>query len=64
MRSAAGRTPLDFLAPLARRDGSIAYTDQASPTPVWTTGQALLGLTGREKLLELGSASPAGGSGP
>lgn len=46
-----GRTPLDYLASLARGDGSIAYRPGASPTPVWTTAQALLGLTGRAKLL-------------
>lgn len=48
-----GPTPLDYLASLARRDGSIAYTPGSSPTPVWTTAQALLGLTGRAKLLSL-----------
>jgi Domain of unknown function (DUF4430) len=46
-----GRTPLDYLASLARGDGSIAYRRGAFPTPVWTTAQALLGLTGRAKLL-------------
>jgi hypothetical protein len=44
-------TPLDYLASLARGDGSIAYRPGESPTPVWTTAQALLGLTGRSKLL-------------
>jgi hypothetical protein len=48
-----GPTPLDYLASLARRDGSIAYTPGRAPTPVWTTAQALLGLTGRGKLLSL-----------
>jgi len=47
-----GPTPLDYLASLARRDGSIAYTPGSSPTPVWTTAQALLGLTGRTRLLD------------
>ncbi len=51
VRSSAGATPLDFLASLARPDGSIAYSPSAAPTPVWTTAQALLGLTGRAKLL-------------
>jgi hypothetical protein len=47
-----GRTPLDYLASLAGRDGSIAYSaGGASPTPVWSTAQALLGLTRRGKLL-------------
>lgn len=48
-----GPTPLDYIASLARRDGSIAYARGSSPTPAWTTAQALLGLTGREKLLDL-----------
>jgi hypothetical protein len=51
VQSSAGRTPLDFLASLARRNGSIAYSPGASPTPVWTTAQALLGLTSRAKLV-------------
>jgi hypothetical protein len=50
-RSSAGRTPLDFLSSLSRSDGSIAYADGASPTPLWTTVQALLGLTGKARLL-------------
>jgi hypothetical protein len=48
-----GPTPLDYLASLARRDGSIAYTPGSSPTPVWTTAQALLGLTSKEKLMQM-----------
>lgn len=51
VRSAAGRTPLEFLAARTRGDGSIAYTAGTNPTSVWTTAQALLGLTGRRKLL-------------
>ncbi len=51
VQSSAGRTPLDFLASLARPNGSIAYSPTANPTPTWTTAQALLGLTGRAKLL-------------
>ncbi len=51
-----GRTGLDFLASLARADGSIAYAGNANPTPIWTTAQALLGLSGKAKLL-----APAGG---
>jgi hypothetical protein len=51
LRSAAGRTPLDFLASLAHRSGSIAYTATSSPTPVWTTAQALLGLTSKARLI-------------
>jgi hypothetical protein len=46
-----GPTPLAYLASLARRDGSIAYARGASPTPVWSTAQALLGLTTKAKLL-------------
>jgi hypothetical protein len=42
---------LDYIAALARRDGSIAYSRGASPTPVWSTAQALLGLTRRSRLL-------------
>jgi hypothetical protein len=48
-----GPTPLDYLASLARRDGSIAYTSSRDPTPVWTTAQALLGLTTKAKLMQL-----------
>lgn len=51
LRSPAGRTPLGYLAALARRDGSIAYTPGGSPTPTWTTAQALLGLTSAARLL-------------
>lgn len=46
-----GPTPLAYLASLARGDGSIAYGRGASPTPVWTTAQALLGLTTKSRLL-------------
>ncbi|HEV7483254.1 MAG TPA: hypothetical protein VGO13_09165 [Solirubrobacterales bacterium] len=51
-QSPGGLTGLDFLASMARRNGSIAYSPGANPTPTWTTAQALLGLTGRAKLLE------------
>lgn len=51
VQSPAGRTPLDFLCSLARGDGAIAYSADSNPTPAWTTAQALLGLTGRAKLL-------------
>lgn len=50
-RSSTGRTPLDFLSSLSRPGGSIAYADGIASTPVWTTAQALLGLTARMKLL-------------
>jgi hypothetical protein len=46
-----GPTPLAYLASLARGHGSIAYGPDASPTPVWTTAQALLGLTTKRRLL-------------
>jgi hypothetical protein len=55
-----GPTPLDYLASLARRDGSIAYAKGSSLTPVWTTSQALLGLTSRARLLDLDIAADAG----
>jgi hypothetical protein len=55
-----GPTPLDYLASLARHNGSIAYERGSSLTPVWTTGQALLGLTGRARLLDLDIAAAAG----
>lgn len=55
-----GPTPLDYLASLARRDGSIAYQPHSAPTPVWTTAQALLGLTKGAKLLDLDARSIAG----
>jgi hypothetical protein len=42
---------LDYLASLALGDGSIAYSRTAAPTPVWTTAQALLGLTTKRRLL-------------
>lgn len=48
-----GPTPLDYLASLARRNGSIAYAPSSSPTPAWTTAQALLGLTAKESLMRL-----------
>lgn len=46
-----GLGPLDRLAALARPNGSIVYAQHSAPTPVWTTSQALLGLTSRAKLL-------------
>ena len=49
--SSGGATPADYLSSLARPNGSIAYAGGSSPTPVWTTAQALLGLTSRLKLL-------------
>jgi hypothetical protein len=51
VRSAGGKTGVDFLSSLARPDGSIAYSNAANLTPAWTTAQALLGLTSRAKLL-------------
>lgn len=55
-----GPTPLDYLASLSRPDGSIAYDKRSSPTPVWSTAQALLGLTTRSKLLDLNPARASG----
>jgi hypothetical protein len=52
--SASGATPLDYLAGLARPDGSTEYAAGSAPTPVWTTAQALLGLLPRGKLLRAG----------
>ncbi len=43
--------PLDYLASLARRDGSLEYAPGSRPTPTWTTAQALLGLSSRARLL-------------
>jgi hypothetical protein len=57
---AAGPTPLDYLASLAQRDGSIAYSPKSRTTPVWVTAQALLGLTTRARLLRLGATGAAG----
>jgi hypothetical protein len=54
------RGPLDYLVSLAHRDGSIAYRPGSSPTPAWTTAQALLGLTGRARLLDLDAGGTAG----
>jgi hypothetical protein len=56
----SGRGPLDYLVSLARRDGSIAYRPGTAPTPAWTTAQALLGLTGRARLLDLDAGGTAG----
>jgi hypothetical protein len=53
--SAEGFGPLDFLASLSRPDGSIAYSRGSRPTPVWTTAQALLGLSVGAKLLAVGA---------
>lgn len=50
--ASSGHGPLDYLTSLAHRDGSIAYQPGSSPTPAWTTAQALLGLTSRTKLLD------------
>jgi hypothetical protein len=47
----SGRGPLDYLVSLARGNGSIAYQPRSSPTPAWTTAQALLGLTTKTRLL-------------
>lgn len=58
--SASGRGPLDYLASLARPNGSIAYQRRSSPTPVWTTSQALLGLTTKARLLDWDTGGPAG----
>jgi hypothetical protein len=58
--SDAGRSPLDYLVSLARRNGAIAYQPHSSPTPVWTTSQALLGLMPRAKLLGLDADGRAG----
>lgn len=56
----SGRGPLDYLVALARRDGSIAYSPGSSPTPAWTTAQALLGLTARARLLDWNADGAAG----
>ncbi len=48
--SSGGATPLDYLASLARPDGSLEYAPGSHPTPVWTTAQALLGLSSRDRL--------------
>jgi hypothetical protein len=57
---AASLGPLDYLAGIARDDGSIPYNAGSSPTPIWTTAQALLGLTTRAKLLDLDVARASG----
>jgi hypothetical protein len=56
----SGRGPLDYLTSLAHRDGSIAYQPGSSPTPAWTTAQALLGLTSRTRLLDWDADKTAG----
>ena len=58
--ASSGRGPLDYLVSLAHRDGSIAYRPGSSPTPAWTTAQALLGLTARTKLLDWDGGRGAG----
>jgi Prenyltransferase and squalene oxidase repeat len=50
--ASSNRGPLDYLVSLARHDGSIAYRPGSSPTPAWTTAQALLGLTEKARLLD------------
>jgi hypothetical protein len=57
--AASGATPLDYLAGLARPDGSVEYAPGSAPTPVWTTAQALLGLLPRGKLLRAGPRAAA-----
>jgi hypothetical protein len=56
----SGRGPLDYLTSLARPNGSIAYQPGSAPTPAWTTAQALLGLTGRDRLLDWDADGTAG----
>ncbi len=56
----SGRGPLDYLVSLAHRDGSIAYQPGSSPTPAWTTAQALLGFTSKTKLLDWDADGTAG----
>lgn len=56
----SGRGPLDYLVSLAHHDGSIAYQPGSSPTPAWTTAQALLGLTSRARLLDWDAGRTAG----
>jgi hypothetical protein len=56
----SGYGPLDYLTSLAHRDGSIAYQPGSSPTPAWTTAQALLGLTSRDRLLDWDADGTAG----
>ena len=56
----SGRGPLDYLVSLARGDGSIAYQPRSSPTPAWTTAQALLGLTTKTRLLGWDADGAAG----
>jgi len=56
----SGRGPLDYLVSLAHHDGSIAYQQGSSPTPAWTTAQALLGLTSRARLLDWDAGRTAG----
>jgi hypothetical protein len=56
----AASCSLDYLAGLSRTNGSIAYQRGSSPTPVWTTAQALLGLTARARLLDLDASERAG----
>jgi len=56
----SGPGPLDYLVSLAHGDGSIAYQTGSSPTPAWTTAQALLGLTSRARLLDWDADGAAG----
>lgn len=58
--SPSGRGPLDYLVSLAHHDGSIGYQPGNSPTPAWTTAQALLGLTARARLLGWDADGAAG----
>ncbi len=41
-----GRSPLDYLAAVQAADGHYRYSRASDQTPVWVTGQALLGVRG------------------
>jgi hypothetical protein len=58
--SDTGQSPLDYLASLAQGNGALAYARHSSPTPIWSTSQALLGLTSKAKLLAWGSEGGGG----
>jgi prenyltransferase beta subunit len=58
--SSTASCSLDYIGNLSRPNGSIAYRPGSSPTPVWTTAQALLGLTARARLLDLEAPEGAG----
>jgi uncharacterized membrane protein len=58
----SGHSPLDYLASVQARDGHYRYSTSSDQTPVWVTGQALLGANGAA--FPLAPVSRTAGSAP